>query len=335
MPVSVGPEIFGFVVGAVVSLGASWLLVSRIERIGERFGFSEALLGLLAALAADTPEITAAVTALARHERIVGAGVVIGSNVFNLAALLGLGAVVAGRIDLHRRVILIGGAVASWVAILCLVSVQGVVSPAVGLGLMLAVLGPYVVVLAAHRTVLPRLPLPRRWVSLMTSAVDEEELDLAGVLRPSRGRPRDALGALAALSIVVAASVTMERTASTLGRHYAVPDVIVGGAVLAAVTSVPNVVAALYLATKKRGAATLSTALHSNSLNVVAGLMIPAAVIGVPGSSGRTTLMAGWYVGLTALTLGLAFAHRGVRRRAGWLIIAAYLAFVACIVVTS
>lgn len=34
-------------------------------------------------------------------------GVVIGSNVFNLAALLGLGAVVAGEIRLYRRVIVL------------------------------------------------------------------------------------------------------------------------------------------------------------------------------------------------------------------------------------
>src|SRR5271156_3950756 len=110
----VGPSVVVFVVGAVVSLATSWVLVTRLERVGERFGFSEAVLGMLAALAADTPEITAAVTALVHHQRAVGAGVVIGSNVFNLAALLGLGAVVAGSIDLHRKVVLLGGAVGVW-----------------------------------------------------------------------------------------------------------------------------------------------------------------------------------------------------------------------------
>jgi hypothetical protein len=41
-------------------------------------------------LAADAPEISAAVSALTSHQQSVGAGVVLGSNVFNLAALLGL-----------------------------------------------------------------------------------------------------------------------------------------------------------------------------------------------------------------------------------------------------
>ena len=88
---AIGAATVAFVVGAVVCLGTSWVFVSKLEMVGERFGLSEAFLGLLAALAADTPEITAAVTALTRHQRAVGAGVVIGSNVFNLAALLGLG----------------------------------------------------------------------------------------------------------------------------------------------------------------------------------------------------------------------------------------------------
>ena len=124
-----------FVAGVVVSLSASWLLVSRLERLGDRAGLSEAWLGLVAALAADAPEITSAVTALARGQSSIGAGVVIGSNVFNLAALLGLSAVVAGRVAFHRRVMLLAGLPGVWVAAVCLLTVTAVVSPVAGLTL--------------------------------------------------------------------------------------------------------------------------------------------------------------------------------------------------------
>ncbi|MBV8220457.1 MAG: hypothetical protein JO325_18480, partial [Solirubrobacterales bacterium] len=100
-----------FSVGALVSLGSSWVLVTRLERVGARLGLSEALLGVLAALAADAPEITTAVAAIAGHQSQIGAGVVLGSNVFNLAALLGLAAMLAGRIVLHRRVVVLEGVV--------------------------------------------------------------------------------------------------------------------------------------------------------------------------------------------------------------------------------
>jgi hypothetical protein len=47
------PTVAAFLAGTVVSLATSWLLVTRLERIGERLGLSEALLGIVAALAAD------------------------------------------------------------------------------------------------------------------------------------------------------------------------------------------------------------------------------------------------------------------------------------------
>ena len=120
-----------FLLSAAVSLAASWLLVSRLEALAGRAGLSEGMLGLVAALAADAPEITAAVSALAHHQTHVGAGITLGSNVFNLAALLGLGAAVAGRIALHRKVIVFSGVVALWVAAVAVLVVTGLLAPAV------------------------------------------------------------------------------------------------------------------------------------------------------------------------------------------------------------
>lgn len=64
----VGLALAAFVVGAAASISTSWVLVTRVERLGEWLGLSEALLGLLAALAADQANIWAAVTALAGQQ---------------------------------------------------------------------------------------------------------------------------------------------------------------------------------------------------------------------------------------------------------------------------
>ena len=69
--------------------------MASLERVGARVGLSESALGVLAALAADAPEITTAVTAMLRHDGTSAPGWRIGSNVFNLAALIGLSGVVA------------------------------------------------------------------------------------------------------------------------------------------------------------------------------------------------------------------------------------------------
>ncbi len=332
---TVGPAVAAFVLGAVVSLATSWVLVIRLERVGERLGLSEALLGMVAALAADAPEITASVTALLHHQRTVSAGVVIGSNVFNLAALLGLGAVVAGRIALHRKVVVLGGAVGLVVSVACLLAVTGVVSADLALAVVLVVLVAYLVMLSVDHAVLGRLRLPSGWAEWLTAAIVEEEAELDLAVRPRRGTRADAYVAGVALMVVVVASTAMERGASSLGDRYNVAEIVVGGLVLAAVTSLPNAVAAVYLAGKGRGAAALSTALNSNTINVTAGLLIPAAVIGLAKPSGSGLLVAAWYVGLTALTLTLAYIDRGLRRAAGLLIIAAYVLFVAILLITS
>src|SRR5262249_59131232 len=117
----------------------------------------EAWLGLVPALAPAAPEIPSAVTGLARGQPSVGAGVVIGSNVFNLAALLGLAAVVAGRIAFHRRVVLLGGVPGVWVAVITLLTVT-VVAPPVGLALTAVVFGPYAAVLGMRRAQVENLP---------------------------------------------------------------------------------------------------------------------------------------------------------------------------------
>ena len=135
--------------------------------------------------------------------------------------------------------------------------------------------------------------------------------------------------------VVVLASVAMEQGASSLGTHFGVPEIVVGGLVLAAVTSLPNAVSAVYLARRGRGAAAFSTALNSNSLNVAAGLLIPAVVIGLAKPSASGVLVASWYVGLTALTLLLAYVGRGLGRVAGGAIIAAYVAFVVVLLATT
>jgi cation:H+ antiporter len=323
-----------FMAAAALSLGASAVLVVRLERLGARLGLSEALLGLVAALAADTPEVTSAVTALAHGQHDVGTGVVLGSNVFNLAALIGLGAVVAGGIKLHRRVVIFEGTVALWIAALSIAAVTGLITPAAALILALAVLAPYVYVSAVRPAGRAALPLPPRLRSWLAGAVAEEEQELSGAIHPERGGLPDAAIAVLALAVVVAASAAMERSASTLGARWAVPGVITGAIVLAAVTSMPNAVAAVFLARRGRASATLSEAFNSNTLNVLAGLFIPAVIIASPGLGGALRV-AVWYGVLTVATIVLALAGRGINRRSGALIIAAYLVFAVTVIANA
>ena len=332
MMASTGPAGLAFPLAAVVALGASFLLVSRLERLSNRLHLSEAMLGLVVALAADSPEITSAISASAHGQTTISSGVVLGSNVFNLAALLGLGAIVARRIALHRRVILLEGAVGMWVAVVTLLMLVAKWRAGVGLALVLVVVVPYVLVSALSPGRLLRLGLAQNQVDWLRDVIEEEEEELALGIHPvSRGR-LDATVALASLVVVVVASIVMERSAETLGRRFGLSSLVVGGVILAAVTSLPNAVGAVYLAVRGRGAATLSEAMNSNMLNVLIGLLLPGIFLGLGATGGAGLLVGAWYVGLTVLCLLMAYVSRGLTRQEGVLIVAGYAAFVVAAV---
>jgi Ca2+/Na+ antiporter len=255
--------------------------------------------------------------------------------VFNLAALLGLAAIISGQIALHRRVVALEGVVAVAIGALCTAVVFGLITPPVGLATVGGILGVYLVLLASPPRHLARWGPTARWAAWLAEAVREEESELEAAIHPPRGTARDTAGAGAALIVVVGASVAMEQAASQFGARHRIPEIVTGGLILAGVTSLPNAVAAVYLARRGRGAATLSTAMNSNAINVAAGFLLPATIVGVGGALGPARLVAASYLGLTILALGCAYAASGLRRRHGVLIVLAYLAFVAALVTTA
>ena len=135
------------------------------------------------------------------------------------------------------------------------------------------------------------------------------------------------------LAAVVGGAYGMVAAAQSLGNRWDVSDVVLGALVLAALTSIPNLLAAVRLALHGRGAACVSESLNSNNANILVGLCLPALILGLGSSSGVETFAAWWMVGMTLIAVGLAFGG-GLTRREGALIVALYVAF-AIVVATA
>ena len=312
-----------FVGAAAVSLGMSWLLVSSLERVGERLGLSEALLGVLAALAADAPEITAAVTALVHHEPRVGAGVVIGSNVFNLAALLGLSALVATRVRIHRHGLVLNGGVALAVTALAAALVLGAIGAVVATLLLAAVFAPYVFLLSLApgriRTLVPFEPLGRA----LAVAVREEIQDLRTDETAAKASSAD-VGLLApSLAVIILGSAKEHRW----GRLGPVVDDLRRASLGVHLGEANLEIVRPGLAAVGHGAAVVSETLNSNSLNVIAGIAIPGIVLTLGSASGLEVFAVWWLVGMTVVAVASTYVARGVGRVTGGAVIALYAAF--------
>jgi cation:H+ antiporter len=121
------------IVSVVATLAAAGLFARRLDRLARRLGIAEPLIGLLTALAADAPELSSGATAIARGHRDVGVGVLVGSNMFNLASMIGLSAILAGSVRLDREALVREGAVALGAIAVAAAVLGGVLPPWLGL----------------------------------------------------------------------------------------------------------------------------------------------------------------------------------------------------------
>jgi cation:H+ antiporter len=251
--------------------------------------------------------------------------------VFNLAALLGLSALVAGHVRIHRHGLLLNGGVAIAITAIAVALVLGGLGAGAAIALLAVVFLPYVFLLSLRTARIQRaVPLePLR--AFLVAAVREETVDVRTGDHPPRADPRD-LGVLAgALAVIVLGGVGMVQAATDLGHRWGVSDVIIGTLVLAALTSLPNLLTAVRLAVRGRGAATVSEAFNSNSLNVIAGIAIPALFLTLGSAGGLVTFSMWWLLGMTVLAVAFAYAGHGVRRAEGGVVIALYVAFAVVI----
>ena len=86
---------------------------------------------------------------------------------------------------------------------------------------------------------------------------------------------------------------------------------------------------ALRLARQQRGDATVSETMNSNTINLVGGVVIPAAILGVGTVTHGVMVDLAWLAALTGWTLLALAGRRGMGRLAGSVLIVGYLAFVA------
>jgi cation:H+ antiporter len=308
-----------FVASLSATLVAAGLFARRLDRLGVRLGIPEAVLGLLTALAADAPELSSGLTAMVRGERGIGVGVLLGSNVFNIAAMVGVSALLAGRVRLDRPALVVEGAFALFATAVTAGVLFGQLAAWVALALLVAGTAPYLVLLSRgtfHGPPQPREPRPDDSVRVVqVAALFVRELPAVGV--------------------IVIGSVGMVYTAVLLAGRYGVPRPLVGLLILATMTSLPNASTAIRLGLAGRGEALVSETLNSNSINLGIGIVLPAVFVTAARAPAGFELDFVWMVAVTLAMLVLVGRRGGAGRLAGAAIVASYVAYVAVRIATT
>ena len=326
-------------IALMVTLAASEVLVRGVGRLAGNLGLLGGIVGLIVALCADSPEISSSISAVAGGSAATAAGIVFGSNIFNIAVLLGGAALAAGEVRIPRPALVVDGAIAILVTLSMALVVLDVLAVPVGLVVTVAVFVPYVAFLILRTVTIARLPLPERLSALLVDAsreagiegmeLEAELEDLAPVTRSTNWWP--VLLMLPALVVIVVGADLMVQGALTLGTRSGIPSVLIGVVALAAATSLPNAYAAIRLALDGHGAAVVSATFNSNTLNLIAGIAFP--VVFFPALRG--SVPPGYVVWLLGVS-GLALILLGVRltRRGAVLLLVAYAGFICYAVLT-
>ena len=317
MPVAAALTLFALSLAA--TLAAAAFFARRLDRLGVHLGLPEALVGLLTALAADAPELSSALIALGTGEREVGVGVVVGSNLFNLAAMIGLSALLAGAVTLSREALLLEGGVGLLVTVVAGALILGWIGAAIALVLMAALLIPYLLALLVGPE---RLAHGGHHILENVHVGEEAALRLVGSL-------------LTAVVFVVLGSAGMVKAAVALSDEWNVPRAFVGTLILAGLTSLPNSFTAVRLGLARRGGALVSETFNSNTINLVGGLAVPALFVSLGAATGIVRMELLWLVAMTLFCLAMLGRPRGAGRAAGAVIIAGYFVFVAVFVATG
>ena len=323
---------FLFVLCVALMTIASFVLSRSLDTLKMRFHVSGGLLGMLAALAAATPEMSSAVTALFVKQHDVGVGIIIGSNIFNLAALLGLCALVTGRLPLKRQAVIFNGALSLVVTVVLLLLVFGSLSAPLSVVLLICLLVPYAVVSGVKPSQMKRWTVPPTLRTFVTAA-------FASSSRPSTARQPKASHSWswawkggAALIVIVATCMGMVRSAVLLSDAWGLNKTILGVLVLAVCTGIPDVITAIKLALEGRGVAVMNEALNSNTLNILFGICVPATVFGVGTLAGQTLGAAVWLLGMTVINLFVLYLMKGFTRISGALSVGLYVAFAGVLI---
>jgi len=331
-----------FILSLAIALGASVWFTRRLEVLSDSLHFSAGLLSLLGALGANIPNYVASLTAAISGQVGVGMGIIIGSNIYNIAIVLGIStfAVPARHgIALARReaqdASLVGAVALAMMLTTALAAGtlvwQDTLPSSVPARLALLVCNLLTLGLfgllsfhALHREHVPALPGVRK-----TGA---EPSVAAG---SGRNTVRALAEVVVSLGVALGAVVVMVQTGQAVALQVHLPAPILSLVILAIATSLPNTVVAFTLARTGRASASVEEVFSSNSVNVALGVALPLLFwSGAPDVPSLGLLDAPLMVALTLVAV-LRVRRQRLSHPTGWLLVLVYLAWVTLHLVLS
>jgi len=315
---------------------ADWMIESA-SRLAKMLGVSEFIIGLtIVAVGTSLPEIASSVMAAYYGNPGLALGNIIGSNIANIALVLGLGALV-GVVPVNKQVVKRdSGMLLISAAVVLLVLFNGVVTQVEGILLLCLFLAYSAYVFKTRRTLKKYGFGDFFGYFVRMNYVETITERGASVLRSfltGRGRKkgveaREMVIILASAVIVVFSAQILVLGATGLGAELGLSQGFMGLTVVAIGTSLPELSVSLTAVLKKKGNLMIGNIIGSNISNsfLVLGLAALTSDLVVPDPSFFKNAIVMTLFSL--LFVPIVLTRRRIDRLEGAILVACYIAFV-------
>ncbi|WP_276301410.1 sodium:calcium antiporter [Halorussus lipolyticus] len=319
----------GVIVASVLGLwlGAR-LLVDSAVRLARRAGLSELAIGLtVVAMGTSTPELVVTTDAALAGAGDIAVGNVVGSNIYNLAFILGVVSLVRvipiERSLVHRDGLVLVGSTLVGFAVMWNLTV-GRVEGLVLIGLLVAYTG-YLLRAESHGEVGPESSAPAETPDETPAKTPDEtppdgsrESPEAFDVEEHASPPRDVALLVAGLALVLVSGHYMVESATALARGAGVSEWVIGGTIVAAGTSTPEFAVSLVAMRQGRVGVSVGNVVGSNVFNVL-GILGVGAVISPLSVSATALESMVWLTVLVVVMVVALWSGRKLSRPEGGL----------------
>ncbi len=313
------------IVSLIIVIKAADIFVDKIVEIGGIMGISEIILGVTAsAIGTSLPEFGSAVMAALFNSPDLGVGVVIGSNIWNIAGILGISAIFAGTIRSSPKGLTRDGAFTLLTAFILL-----------GFMYFLGVVDIYASIIFVIVYSIYLWILIRDQKKEAENHVKKEEIKVKPTeqisYHPPEEKKKIGFGMIAwsleGLDGLIVGCRLLVYSGTELATIANIPQMIMGLFTLAIGTSIPELVVTFNSARKGLHDLSIGTVLGSNTFNIMIGLGIPAIFMSVPIEHLSYTFDAPVMIFVTVLVLLLIKRGMKLTRVDGFILALTYITY--------
>ncbi len=250
-----------FIVAMAALIYGADFVIEEAEKIALHYNISSFVIGAtVVALGTSLPEMAASIVASLHHKSDLAVSNVIGSNIFNIALVLGIVFIIAKKLTPKRDMFADDSAWALFpIMVFLVVGYDGTISRFEGLVYVL-MMGAYLMFLSNN-----------------ASFVLEEEVDSELAQEPFDWKRTGLMLAIGFVLVIGGANFAVD-SASAIARSFGVSEWIIGLLLVAMGTSLPELVVSIQAAKRKNGDMIIGNIIGSNVANFTMVIGLAAIV---------------------------------------------------------